>query len=96
MIVKEMLMSAVEMHQEVHQLIDQIDDRLLEAVYAMLGTYVKKEEDPVLGYETDGTPVTASVFLEQAEEAVAEAKAGKGITVEELRNRSEEWLNRMR
>ncbi len=88
-------MSAVEMRQEVHQLIDQIDARLLEAVYAMLGTYVKTE-DPILGYETDGTPVTASAFLKQAEEAVAEAKAGKGISVEELRNRSTEWLNRMR
>ncbi|MEL6658811.1 MAG: hypothetical protein AAFY48_01545 [Bacteroidota bacterium] len=89
-------MSAVEMREEVHQLIDQIDDRLLKAVYAMLGTYVKKEDDPVLGYETDGTPVTASTFLEQAEKAVAEAKEGKGITVEELRKRSEEWLNRTR
>lgn len=94
--VKSMFMSAVEMREQVHELIDQLDDRLLEAVYAMLETYMQKEEDPVLGYETDGTPVTASVFLEQAEEAVAEAKAGKGITVEELRNRSEEWLNRMR
>ena len=89
-------MSAAEMREEVHQLIDLLDDQLLEAVYVMLGAYIKKEEKIIIGYNTDGTPVTASAFLEQAEKAIADAKADKGVSVEELRNISEEWLNRMR
>ena len=94
---KRILMSTVEMRAEVHQMIDEIDSPLLEAIHAMLGTYKKRqEEDTIIGYETDGTAVTASVFLEQAEIAIAEAKAGKGITVEELEKRSEQWLARIR
>jgi hypothetical protein len=91
MIVKIMLMSAVEMREEVHQLVDQIDEKLLEAVYALLGTYVQKE-DSVLGYETDGTPVTASAFLEQADKAMEAVERGEYITVEELDRRTKEWL----
>jgi hypothetical protein len=87
-------MSAVEMREEVHQLIDQLDDRLLEAVHAMLGIYVQKEVDPVVGYEADGTPITASTLEQQADEAVTQIERGEYTTLEELEKESEQWLKR--
>ncbi|MEL7220410.1 MAG: hypothetical protein AAGJ93_03765 [Bacteroidota bacterium] len=90
-------MSAVEMRTEIDGWLDIIQEKdqgLFKAVHALLGTYAQEKSDPILGYEMDGTAVTASSFIEQAEIAVAEAKEGKGISVDELRKRSEEWLNR--
>lgn len=55
---KRMIMSTVAMR-------DKVDPVLLEAIHAMLETYQKRQlDDPVRGYELDGTPVTAST-LEQ-------------------------------
>ena len=55
---KRMIMSTVAMRAKV-------DPVLLEAIHAMLETYQKRQlDDPVRGYELDGTPITAST-LEQ-------------------------------
>lgn len=89
--VKSMLMSAVEMREQVHQLIDQIDDRLLQAVHAMLGAYVQEEEDPIEGYDLDGNPMRASELMDKYEAGLAEVEAGNYITVEELREKSKQW-----
>lgn len=58
----------------------------------MLSTYVQEQKDPIIGYETDGTPVTASAFLEQADEAMVAVERGEYITFEQLEKKSEEWL----
>ena len=87
-------MSAVEMREQVHQLIDQLDERLLKAVHAMLGTYVQKYVDPIVGYEADGTPITASTLEQQADEAVTQIERGEYTTLEELEKESEQWLKR--
>jgi hypothetical protein len=92
--IKASIMNAVELRNDLHQLIDQLDERFLKAVYAMISVYQADDKDPILGYETDGTPVTVSAFIKQAESAVAEAKKGKAISVEELEKRSKEWLGR--
>ncbi|MEM7574206.1 MAG: hypothetical protein AAF433_14975 [Bacteroidota bacterium] len=87
-------MSAIEMRSDILKWVDQVDETFLSAVHAMMGTYVEKqEEDPILGYEADGTAVTASVFLEQAEEDLAAVDRGEFITIEELEKESEEWLS---
>ena len=91
---KQMLMSATEIRAEVHQMIDEVDNNLLEAIHAMLGTYKKGQEDPVVGYEIDGTPITISTLERQADEAVAQVERGEYITLEELEKESEEWLTR--
>lgn len=96
MIVKQMLMSAVEIRAEIDSLLDKVqgqNESFLKVVHSMLSTYVQGQEDPIIGYETDGTPVTASAFLEQADEAMAAVERGEYITLEELEKESEEWLN---
>jgi hypothetical protein len=38
--------------------------------------------------------VRVGEFLEQAEEQIRRAKAGEGISIDELKNRSAGWLTR--
>ena len=71
------------------------DESFLKAVHSMLNTYIKEQETAaIVGYQTDGTAVTASAFVKQAEAAVASAKTGSGMSVEELEKQSEQWLAR--
>lgn len=89
-------MSTIELRTQLHHLIDQLDDRFLKAVHSMVSVYQNEDsasdDDPVLGYETDGTPVTVSVFIEQAQKALSEAKEGKSLSIEEFTIISEQWL----
>jgi predicted GTPase len=90
-----MIMSTVEMRGKVHQIIGEVGPTLLEAIHAMLETYQKRrEDDPVVGYELDGTPITASTLEQQADDAIEQVARGEYITLEELEKESEEWLKR--
>lgn len=95
---KQSLMSTVDMRNEVAGWLESLDDDFMAVVHAMVGTRVRQQQvetEPIVGYELDGTPVTASRFVEEAEAAVEAAKAGHSITVQELEKRSEEWLSRL-
>ena len=88
-------MSAVEIRTEIDNLVEKVheqDESFLKVVYSMLSTYVQEHKDPILGYETDGTPVTASAFLAQADETMAAVERGEYITLEQLEKESEECL----
>ena len=88
-------MSAVELRTEIDSLLDVVQNKnesFLKVVHSMLSTYAQELDDPVLGYETDGTPLTASAFLKQADEAMAAVEQGDYVTLEELEKESEEWL----
>jgi trehalose/maltose hydrolase-like predicted phosphorylase len=87
-------MSTVEMRSEVHKMIDEIDDAFLAAVHALLGTYKQQQKEAVIGYEVDGTPITAAAFIEQADELMAEVERGEYVTLKELEQESESWLKR--
>ncbi len=81
-------MSTAEIRQELHRLIDQIDDRMLKAVFAMVRTY-EAEEDPIIGYDTDGKAVRASEAREQLLAEVAAAKRGEYTTLEDFKKEVE-------
>ena len=88
-------MTIAEQRSHVPTLLEKVDDEFFSTVYAMLETYVRKQRpDPIIGYETDGTPVTAKAFLQQADEAMAAVDRGEYVTLEELEKESEAWLER--
>jgi hypothetical protein len=89
-------MTIAEQRTHVPQLLEQVDDEFFTTVYTMLETYVRgrQQPDPIIGYETDGTPVTARTFLRQADEAMAAVDRGEYITLEDLEKESEAWLER--
>lgn len=61
-------MTIAEKRAHVLELLNQVDDDFLAAVHAMVETYVRLKEDPIIGYEADGTAVRASVARAQFEE----------------------------
>ena len=85
-------MSVAEMRAEVHQMIDEVDSVFLEAIHAMLGTYKKRQkEDPIVSYDVDGTPRTASELTAILDAEVEMVKKGEYITIEEFQKQSSKW-----
>lgn len=78
------------MREQVHQLVNEIDERLLKAVYALLSTYTKNEDELIEGYDLDGNPMSAEQLMDKYEAGLAEVKAGNYVTVEELREKSKQ------
>lgn len=64
---KWMFMSAAEIRLEIDRCLDLVkDESFLKVVHSMLNTYIQeKVEDPVIGYEIDGTAVRASEARKQ-------------------------------
>ncbi|MCB0705324.1 MAG: hypothetical protein KDC34_08445 [Saprospiraceae bacterium] len=82
-------MSALKIRSELHELIDQVDERFLRAVYLMVSTYQGK--DPIIGYDLDGRPRTASELTDILENEVALARRGEYITIEAFQKESAQW-----
>lgn len=95
---KDLFMSVVELRSEIELFLGQVkDESFLKAIHAMLNTYVsEKVEDPVIGYDVDGTPIHASALGEELDKEVEAAREGNYITAEELENRSKKWMERTR
>ncbi len=89
-------MSAVDLKAEINRYLDQIDDQtFLRVVHSMLDTYVhQQEEDPVVGYDVDGTPKRASEMKEQLRQEVEKANRGEYTSIDDLHDKSEQWLSR--
>lgn len=82
-------MNAVKIRAELHELIDQMDERFLQAVYLLVSTYQGK--DPVIGYDLDGVPRTASELTKILDEEVALARQGYYMPVKEFQKQSARW-----
>lgn len=87
-------MSSTEVRNQIDLFLDQVDDRFLMVIHAMLGTYVDQQsKDPIMGYDIDGTPRTASELTTMLDKQVQEGRNGKYLSLEELRKASDQWLN---
>ena len=90
---KQMLMSAIEIRAEIQSYLEKVqDESFLKAVHSMLDTYLKEQEDPIIGYDVGGNPKRASVMKALYDEEVRAAREeGKFITLEELEKEMETW-----
>jgi hypothetical protein len=86
-------MTAVEIRAEISQYLDKVkDESFLKVVHSMLNTYLKEQEDPIIGYDVDGNPKRASVMQAVYDEEVRAAREeGKFITLEDLEKEMETW-----
>jgi len=91
-----MIMSTVEMRVKVHQMIDEVDNTLLEAIYVMLETYQKRQgDDPIVSYDVaTGMPKTASELTAILDEGVAAVRRGEFTTFEDFQKKSARWGQR--
>lgn len=91
---KGMFMSAAELRDQVHQLIDGLDENFLKVVHSMLDTYSKVQEvkaEPIVGYEVDGTPIYASAAKEEYARRVKAMKDGQSTSIEALKKEAAQW-----
>jgi len=78
-------MSTVEMKAQIHEYLNQVDDDFVEAIHAMLDTYIAKQKDTILGYDVHGNPKYAAVMKEKYKEDLKAVKQGKGKSLKEMK-----------
>lgn len=83
-------MSTAEIREEVHHLVDHLDDKFLNAVHALLEAYVQEGEP----YGTEDEPISASAMKEHLHQEVEKALQGQYISVDQWHEKSEKWLER--
>lgn len=71
----------------IEELLRVRDARVIEQVRELL----KKENNPVVGFEEDGRPITHQDFIRRIEQAEAEYGQGNYQTIQELEKESEKW-----
>lgn len=86
-------MSTAEKRATLRQKMDELDDKFIEAIYAIVAAYEKKEgEDPIIGYDIEGNPKRASVMKKIYDEQVKNAiEKGEFITIEDLEKEMKTW-----
>lgn len=98
-------MSIVEMRAAVHEMIDEVDSKMLSAIYAMLGAYQEDgaedalqtstvqtaKESTILGYDADGKPLYVKEARELFKSELEGVKRGGYMTIEEFEKESETW-----
>ncbi len=82
-------MSDIEIRQQLHKYVDELDTPFLTAMYAMTVAYTGKNE--IAGYTTKGEPLTREKIIKRARNASARVKAGQYLTQEEVEKQSENW-----
>jgi len=84
-------MGSIEIRDFIHRQIDGLkDERFLQAIYSMIHSYVK-DEDEVIGYEVSGEPITKKHLRGRVMEAENRIDADEFTTQEGLKKESENW-----
>lgn len=81
-------MGVPELRKELHNFINNADERFLKMVYAMSREY---EKSVFVGYDVDGSPITQQDFIERVKAASKRVKSGDYITQEEVDKEVENW-----
>lgn len=81
-------MGTAELRKEVQSYIEKADDRFLRMVHALKREY---EEEDIVGYELDGTPITQEELKQRVRAASERAEAGDYITQEDLEKEIKGW-----
>lgn len=81
-------MGATELRKELHRYIDHADETFLKMVHAMSREYKKSV---IVGYNTDGSPITQKDLKKRVKAASERVKAGHYTTQEEVEKEIENW-----
>lgn len=81
-------MGVPELRKELHDFINQADERFLKMVYAMSKEY---EEPEIMGYNLDGSPITRQYLLKRVKAASERVKSGDFLTEEDVEKEVENW-----
>ena len=84
-------MTSTTIKRKLTTYIDQIDERMLMAVYTMLDNYIHSMSD-VVGYEADGRSITKAELINSIEKSASDIKSGKTFTQEQVEKRFKEKI----
>lgn len=79
-------MTTQELKITIYDLLSKTDDPdVLQGIYLLLRKLLVAEEDNIVGYEANGTPIKADEFIASVLEAEEDIKNGRIISLEELK-----------
>lgn len=81
-------MELPELREELHKYISKADKNSLKIIYA-ISKEVKKAT--IIGYDTDGSPITQQELIKRAKRASERVKAGDFITQEDIEKEIKNW-----
>ena len=86
-------MTAIEIKESLHNLINKIEDEeLLDAYLKIIESGIKKrKETETIGHTTRGEPITQDILAEKVNAASERVKSGKYVGQEDLEKASENW-----
>jgi len=79
-------MSSIEMKSQIQEYLEQVDDSLVQAVHAMLGTYIAKQND-IVGYDIEGQPKYAAEMKQEYRKGLEAVARGEGKSLEEMKRK---------
>jgi len=78
-------MGTTQMKAQIHEYIDRLqDENLVEAIYALLNTYIAKKDDTIVGYDVNGNAQYAAEMKKQYKEGLEAVERGEGKTLSEI------------
>ena len=84
------VMNALEKRDYIHSHLHQINENLIDEVFQKMQNSLQKN-DPVVGYDASGQPISKSQFVADLKESEAQIERGEYLTIEELEKESEQW-----
>lgn len=81
-------MGTTELRKKLHNYIDDADETFLKMVFAMSKEY---KTPLIIGYNTDGSPITQEDLKERIRLASNRVKSGDYITMEDIEKEVENW-----
>ena len=77
-------MTITEKKAQIHDYLEQVDDSFVQAIHAMLDTYITKQNE-IVGYDINGNPKSASKMKEVYREGLEAVKRGEGKSLKEMK-----------
>ena len=93
-----------EMRREIIRTVARLDKSFLRVVHSMMRTYSEEiggdddtaltsgEDEQIIDYTIDGTPIRENEFFEAADKGVEKVLNGGGTPADEFFKKKEEWL----
>jgi len=83
-------MSALQIRQELHEIIEVADEKWVVAIYAMLRSLMENDQT-IVAFTAAGQPLTRQDFIAQIRAAYTAGKQGQTMTAQDVLAEIETW-----
>lgn len=79
-----------EKKKYIQKYLDEVDENTVNELYSKLYSLLEKS-DPVVGYDSFGSPIKKTQFINDLKKAESQIKNGDYITLDQLKEESKSW-----